>query len=234
MRAAALAPLALLVLLAPAAGATDTPPRSSVDRAAVRFTAPETGGAEHPRYILERTLAFEARLEVASDPSRASGADPYPERAVAAAMEHDVAEQMLASLGQKLIDDSPADKRPVQGEIDAVLQSVTAAMVEKLGGRARIDAAAAAEQLDGAEVDQVLYRGAFAAWYLDRVITPILHPTDEQLREVYRTPTNPFRGQRFDDVHDALERWFVVDRVRVAEAAFLQAARSHVHIVVTR
>ena len=28
--------------------------------------------------------------------------------------------------------------------------------------------------------------GAFAAWYLDRAVTPLLHPSDEQLRDVYR------------------------------------------------
>jgi hypothetical protein len=213
--------------------AADTAPRGAVDRTAVRFHSPETGGADHPLYILERTLAFEARLEAMTDPS-GSGGDPYAERPVTSAMEHDVAEQMLASLAQKLIDDSPAEQRPVQSEIDGVLHDITAAIVDRFGGRPRIDAAAAAEQLDGAEVDELLHRGAFAAWYLDRIITPILHPTDEQLREVLRTANNPFRGQHFDQVHDSLERWFVVDRVRVAEAAFLQGARSHVHIVVTR
>lgn len=114
------------------------------------------------------------------------------------------------------------------------MHDITAAIVERFGGRARIDAAATAEQLDVAEVDALLYRGAFAAWYLDRIIAPILHPSDEQLREVFRTASNPYRGQTFEVVHDALQRWFVIDRVRVAEAAFLQGARSHVHIVMTR
>ena len=34
-----------------------------VDRAVVRFEAPETGGARHPRFVFERELSFEARLE---------------------------------------------------------------------------------------------------------------------------------------------------------------------------
>ena len=212
--------------------AAETAPHASLDRTAVRFYAPETGGADRPLYIYERTLAFETRLEAMTDQGAPTG-EPYPEREVRAAMEHDVAEQMLASLGQKLIDDSPADQRPVQSEIDGVLQDVTAALIERYGGRGSIDAAAAAEQIGGAEVDALIHRGAFAAWYLDRIITPIFHPTDEQLREVYRTANHPYRGQRFEQVHDALERWFVVDRVRVAEGAFLQAARSHVKIVVT-
>ena len=226
------AALAVVTLWALPAAATDTPsPAPSIDRVAVRFYAPETGGAERPAFILERTLAFETRLERTLEPEASSRA--YPERDVRNAMEHDVAEQMLASLGQKLIDDSPADKRPVQAEIDAVLESVTQATVERFGGRARIDEAAAAEHLDTAEVDDLLHRGAFAAWYLDRNVTAILKPTDEQLHEVYRTANHPFRGQRFEQIHDALARWFVFDRVRVAEAAFLQAARSHVKIAIT-
>ena len=212
--------------------AAEAEPHPAIDRTAVRFYAPETGGTDHPLYILERTLAFETRLEAMTDPGAPAG-EPYPERELRSAMEHDVAEQMLASLGQKLIDDSPADQRPVQSEIDGVLRDVTAAIVERFGGRARIDAAAAAELLESEEVDALITRGAFATWYLDRIITPILHPTDEQLREVYRAANHPYRGQRFEQVHDQLERWFVVDRVRAAEAAFLQAARSHVKIIVT-
>ncbi len=155
------------------------------------------------------------------------------DRDVRNALDHDVAEQVLASLGQKLIDDSPADKRPPPSEIDAVVRLVSRAQLERLGGRARVDAAAAAEQIDASEVDAILHRGAFAAWYLDRAVSPLLHPSDEQLRDVYRTSAHPYRGQPFDTIHDALSRWFVIDRVRVADSAFLQAARSHVKIVVT-
>ena len=39
-----------------------------LDRAVVRFTAPEIGGARNPQFIYERTLAFEARVEALSDP----------------------------------------------------------------------------------------------------------------------------------------------------------------------
>ncbi len=46
-----------------------------VDRAVVRFEAPETGGARRPRFVFERELAFEARLEALSDPDRAALGD---------------------------------------------------------------------------------------------------------------------------------------------------------------
>jgi hypothetical protein len=230
MRAACL--VALVVLAAARVASAETAPGVQVDRVAVRFYAPETGGADHPRFVLERTLAFEARLQAMADNPQGTG-EGFQERDIRDALEHDLAEQVLASLGQKLIDDSPADKRPPQSEIDGVARIMTAAQVERLGGRARIDAAAAAEQLDATEVDTLLARGSFAAWYLDRTVTPLLHPSDEQLRDVYRTSAHPYRGRPFDKVHDALARWFVIDRVRVAESAFLQAARSHMKVVIT-
>jgi hypothetical protein len=222
----------LLVLGTARIASAETAPTVTFDRVAVRFFAPETGGAEHPRFVLERALAFQARLEAMADNPQGIG-DGYQDRDVRNALEHDVAEQVLASLGQKLIDDSPADKRPQPSEIDLVTKQVSSAQIERLGGRARVEAAAAAEQMGPSEVDAILARGAFAAWYLDRAVTPLLHPSDEQLREVHRAGATPYRGQPFDTIRDALARWFVIDRVRVAEQSFLQGARSHMKIVIT-
>jgi hypothetical protein len=203
-----------------------------VDRTVARFFAPETGGNEHPRFVLGRTLAFEARLQaMATSPGIGEG---YAERDVRAALDHDVAEQMLAGLAEKLILESPAEKRPLFDEVPRVEQDLSAALVERLGGRARIDDAARAEQIDGAEVGALLHRAALAAWYLDRAVTPILHPGEEQLRQVYRTSAHPYRGRPFEQVRDALARWFVAERLQVAEAAFLQSARARVHVIVTR
>jgi len=236
MRAGLLIGLLVLATARVAWAQTPTPatpaPAVDLDRVAVRFFAPETGGADHPRFVLERSLAFQARLEAMADSPQGIG-DGYQERNVRNALEHDIAEQLLATLGQKLIDDSPADKRPQPSEIDRVTKQLSGAQLERLGGRARVDAAAAAEQIAPSEVDALLARGAFAAWYLDRAVTPLLNPSDEQLREVHRTGANPFRGQPFDTIRDALARWFVIDRVRVTEQSFLQAARSHMKIVVT-
>ncbi len=227
--AAALVPA--LLLLAGAASA-ETTPHLVVDRAVVRFLSPETGGAAHPRFVLERTLALEARLESMAE--NGGNGEGYQERDLRAAMEHDVAEQMLASLAEKLIADSPAEKRPGLGEVPRVEAQLGPALVERLGGRARVDEAAQAEHLEGPEVAALLHRAALAAWYLDRAVTPILHPSDEQLREVYRTSAHPYRGQPYEQAREALARWFVVERVRVAESAFLQSARSRVKIIVTR
>jgi len=63
-------------------------------------------------------------------------------------------------------------------------------------------------------------------------VSPLLHPSEEQLRDVFRSSAHPYRGQPFEGVRGALGRWFVIERVRVAENAFLQGARSRVRIIV--
>jgi hypothetical protein len=216
----ALAPLvAVLVLSAPV----------TVDRVSVRFFSPETGGAEHPLFVLERRLAFEARLEALSD-----GRTSFDDRDVANAMDRDIGEQILVGLAQKLIDESPADKRPDPRDIDKAVQDVGAGLVARFGGRAAVDTAAAAEQMDPTEVDAILRRAGLAAWYVDRSITSLLHPDEEQLREVYRTGGHPYRGQPFESVRQQLEQWYVVERARAAESAYVQSARSHAHIVIVK
>jgi hypothetical protein len=228
----------LLVLAAALAapvsrGETAPQSREVLDRAVVRFYSPETGGTSHPRFVAERTLAFEARLEALSERPEGAG-DGYQERHVRAALEHHVAEEMLASLAHKLIAGSPVNRRPSDAELARVGRDLGVALFERLGGRAQIEAAATAEQLDQSEVDAILRRQALAAWYLDRALSPILQPTEEQLREVFRTSAHPYRGKAFDQVRDELARWFVVERVRVAESAFFQGARTRVTVVVTK
>ena len=69
-----------------------------IDRAVVRFDAPETGGALRPQFVFERELAFEARLEALADSDRAQGGLPYLDRHVRAAIERHVAEELLSHL----------------------------------------------------------------------------------------------------------------------------------------
>jgi hypothetical protein len=209
------------------------PPRLIVERAVVRFYAPETGGTAHPRFIEERTLAFESRLESLAD-GAAQGDDAYPERLVRSALEHNVTEELLAGLAHKFIDGSPSSKRPDAAELASISDDLAEAWYERLGGRARVEAAAAAEGLDPTEIDTILARQALAAWYLDRAVTPVLKPTEEQLRDVFRSTAHPYGGRPFEEVRAALSRWFVLQRVRLAESTFYQAARAHVVMVVTR
>jgi hypothetical protein len=224
------ATLASLLLASPAPAQTAA---VTVDRAVVRFYAPETGGTGYPRFITERTLAFEARLEAMTDNPQGIG-DGYGEHEVRAAVEHHVAEEILATLADRLVADTPPDRRPSAAELSRVEHDLGEAMLERLGGRERVDQAAMAEQLDPAEVTTLLRRSALAAWYVDRAIAPILHPSEEQLRDVYRTSAHPYRGRPLEEIRQSLERWFGVERARVAESAFLQSARSRVKIIATR
>ena len=68
--------IGVLAWAAAAAGAAGNA-TTLVDRAVVRFDAPETGGIAHPRFVFERELAFEARLEALGDSDRTERAAPY-------------------------------------------------------------------------------------------------------------------------------------------------------------
>jgi hypothetical protein len=206
---------------------------NTIDGTAVRFYAPETGGTAYPRFIFGRTLAFEARLAAMAGAPDGIG-DGYDDRDVREALERHVAEEILSGLADRLIADLPPERRPSSEELQIVERDVARAFVEQLGGQGRIDGAAQAEHIDPAEVDAVVRRRTFAAWYIDRALTPILHPSEEQLRDVFRTSAHPFRGRSFKEAHDALQRWFVGERARAAESAFLQTARSRVRIIVAQ
>jgi hypothetical protein len=232
-RIATLAALAALSIAGSARAEAAAPARAVLDRVVARFYAPETGGTAHPRFVDQRTLAFEARLESMAERPEGIG-DGYQERHVRAALDHHVGEEMLASLAHKLIGGAAPNRRPSDEDLARVSRDLSTALFERLGGKAQVEAAAAAEQLEPSELDAILQRQGLAAWYLDHAVAPILQPTEEQLREVFRTSTHPYRGQPFEQVRRDLARWFVMERVRVAETAFFQSARTRVVIVVTR
>ena len=209
----------------PPAPASSAPERHHVDAVAARFYSPETGGPERPLFITERTLAFEARLEALQE-GYGGGNDQqaYAERHVRAALEHHVAEEMLSRL--------PYENPPSLPDLARQIHDVGTALVTRIGGEGVLLAAAAKEGIAPIEVDAMLRRQAKAGIYIDRAISPILHPSEDQLREVFRTAAHPYRGMSFDDARQNLERWFVAERLRVAKSAFLQTARTRVKIIV--
>jgi hypothetical protein len=215
--------VALLTALCPAAAGDARGAPVVMERTTARFYSPETGGAQYPRFVFERTLAFEARLAAMATAPEGIG-DLYSERDVREALETHVAEEILSSLADKLIADSPPDKRPTIAELAMVAHDV---------GGAFVDAAASAERVGTSELEAIVRREAMAAWYIDRAVSPILHSSEEQLRVVFRSSAHPYRGQPFEQVREALERWFVVERLRATESAFFQAARSRVRIMLT-
>jgi hypothetical protein len=193
-----------------------------VDRAVVRFTAPELGGARSPRFILARVLAFEARLEALIDPDRSGST--YRERHLSAALERHIAETLLAGLR--------IDPEPTAREIAAQTEAARRLMEERAGGAANIERAAREEGLSAREVMALWQRQARASLYLDRMVSPMLSPSDAELRTLYRTERTPFRDAPFETVLPGLRRWYVSNRLQSALAAYYQNARSRLTIVV--
>ncbi len=192
-----------------------------VDRTVVRFMAPELGGPRSPRFISARELALEARIEALADPDRTGAA--YRERHVSAAIERHIAETMLASLH---IEPEPsADELALQAEAARRL------LEDRVGGSAPLEAAAVAEGIGKRELAVIFQRQARASLYLDRMVAPMLAPSDAELRALFRNEKTPFRDAPFDTVLPGLRRWYVSTRLQAALAAYYQNARSRLRIV---
>ncbi|MEJ7732944.1 MAG: hypothetical protein WKG00_27575 [Polyangiaceae bacterium] len=224
MRRSGLILLAALAFAPAVATAQSPAAAAAVDRVVVRWYAPETGGAARPRFVFARELAFEARLEALADPD-ADGA-VHRERHVRAALDRHVAESLLASLPTL-----PAPK-PAVGAARAEL--ARGLLEQRGGGRGRLLEAARAEGISSDELDALLRRQARASLYLDRMIAPMLEPSEVELREVFESGGTPFSGGAFDRVAPALRRWYVARRLEQATQAHYQNARGRVTMVVVR
>jgi hypothetical protein len=199
--------------------------RVLVDRVAVRFSAPETGGVRSPRFIYERMLAFEARLEALSDPDRrGTRVSSYRERHVRAAMERHIAETLLASLH--------IEPEPSPAELVKTMEAARSMLEQRTGSREAVADAQRAEGIEQRELSALLRRQARASLYLDRMIAPMLAPSDAELRSVHRGGQTPFSALPFEQVAGALRRWYVARRLGEALEAFFQTARSRVNVVV--
>lgn len=228
-------PLPLLSLAAALLAAAPAPARPQeaaspgrapalLDRVVVRWYAPETGGVHRPQFIFQRELAFEARLEALADADAEAG--PYRDRHVRAALERHIAESLLASLSI-----NPA---PTPQEIAARAESARSALEQRVRGRPRLIAAAAAEGIASDELDAFLRRQARASLYLDRMVAPMLEPGEFELRAVLRSGASPFKDQPFEVVEPALRRWYVGQRLAQALESYYQNARSRVSINLLR
>lgn len=196
-----------------------------VDRVVVRFIAPETGGVRSPRFIFERVLAFEARLEALADPDRVPGdSRPYRERHIRAALERHITETLLAA--------SHIDPEPTDAELTRQTRAARLMLLQRIGGEQVLDKAAQAEGIDAREVLSILRRRARASLYLDRMVAPMLRPSEAELRSIHRTAQAPFKNQPFDKIAAALRRWYVSRRLAAALASYYQNARSRVDITI--
>lgn len=222
-RRALVAAAALAACVAASGGARAEDEEVPLDGTAVRYYAPEIGGARKPQFITHRVLAFQATIESkAEDPENVG----TQERHVRAAVDRLVVEGVLAAL--------PLERTPDARELQTVAATLRAGIAERIGGEDVLQAAAQAQGLAPGEVDALFYRRARAALYADRSLTPVLYASEEQLREVFRTAPHPFRGRRFDDIKTRLAAWYVDERLRVALGAFLQSARARIRVIPVR
>ena len=192
-----------------------------VDRTVVRFAAPELGGPRSPRFISARVLALEARIEALADPDRTGGA--YRERHVSAAIERHIAETMIASLH--------IEPEPTADELRAQADAARRLVEDRVGGSEPLQAAARAEGIGRRELVSLFQRQARASLYLDRMIAPMLAPSDAELRMLFRNEKTPYRDAPFETVLPGLRRWYVSTRLQAALAAYYQNARSRLRVV---
>ena len=197
----------------------------AVDRAVVRFAAPETGGARHPRFVFERELSFEARLEALSDSDReALGDAPYRERHVTAARDRHIAETILGTLR--------IEPEPTAAELDHQAQLAHRMLSDRAGGEDALDAARRAEGISERELGRLLQQKARASLYLDRMVTPMLEPSEAELRSIHKSTSTPFADAPFDTIRAALLRWYVSRRLNAALSSFFENARSRIDVTV--
>jgi hypothetical protein len=194
-----------------------------LDRVVVRFTSPETGGIDAPRFVLERELAFAARLEALADPTFQPGADePFRPAHLRSALERLIAETILEAL--------EVSPQPTERDIQARVNAAQAALAQRVGGAVALTEAARGEGLGPLEIFRLLQRQARASLYLDRMVAPMLRPSDAELRALHRSGRTPFSKQPYEEVQVALGRWYVSKRLGEAVFAYYEGARTRLNI----
>jgi hypothetical protein len=196
---------------------------TELDRVVVRFTAPETGGAEKPQFVFARELAFEARLAALADPDPEGGA--FSQRHVRAALDRHVAEALLAALPV-----TPAYK---PNEVSARAKLARAGLEQRVGAVRVLEAARAEGQSDD-DLTRLFERQARASLYLDRMVAPMLEPSESELRQALASNSTPFSGLPYEKAAKPLARWLLQRRVNQALEAYYQTAKSRLRLVVVK
>ena len=84
---------------------------------------------------------------------------------------------------------------------------------DRAGGEDALEAARRAEGISEREFGRILAQKARASLYLDRMVTPMLEPSEAELRSIHKSTSTPFANAPFDTVRPAL-----LALVRVAPA----------------
>jgi hypothetical protein len=191
-----------------------------VDRVVARWRTVEEDARGSGHLVFARELAFEARLEgmaLGDAPT-----DKLADRHIRAALARHVTESLLEAL--------PLDPPAQPKEIADRAMKARKALEARVGGADRLEKARTHERISSDELDALLRRTARASLYLDRMVAPLVEPTDIELRELHASGKTPFSDERFADVVDKLRRLVLSQRMVAAVDEFWQNARARIVI----
>jgi len=123
------------------------------------------------------------------------------------------------------------EPEPTADELRAQADAARRLVEDRVGGSEPLQAAARAEGIGRRELVSLFQRQARASLYLDRMIAPMLAPSDAELRMLFRNEKTPYRDAPFETVLPGLRRWYVSTRLQAALAAYYQNARSRLRVV---
>jgi hypothetical protein len=103
-------------------------------------------------------------------------------------------------------------------------------MSDRVGGDDALLEAERAEGISSAELSGILRRQARASLYLDRMVAPMLRPSDAELEAIQRSAPAALQNEPFLRVRPLLLRWYVSKRLSSAMSSFFQEARSRVTV----
>ncbi len=192
-----------------------------VDRVVAKWRLSEGGtGPTQERLIFARTLAFESRIE-----GMALGEAPdakLVDRHIRLALARHVTEELLESL--------PVDPVPTPAEVAKRADASRQALETRVGGEQNLERAMVFERIGSDELGAILRRSARASFYLERMVAPIVEPSELELRELHATGKTPFTGEPFEPNIAAIRRAVIAERLAAALDDFWQQARSRLVI----
>ena len=124
----------------------------------------------------------------------------------------------------------PVAPKPTPTQVGSYADTARLLVTHGIGGKAILIKAAAQQGLDDDELASLWIRRARASWYLDKMVAPMLKPSDIDLRDVHRRGETPFTNLRFELVAQRLRNWYVSTRLASALDAYYRSIRSRVTV----
>lgn len=192
-----------------------------VDRVVARWRLSDGGdGPTGERLIFARLLALEARIEGMALGEAPDA--PVVDRHIRLALARHVTEELLEGL--------PVDPEPTPAEVAKRADASKEALEARVRGAENLERAMAIERVSADELRAILRRSARASFYLERMVAPIVEPSELELRELHATGKTPFSDKPFEPNVAAIRRAVIAERLAAALDDFWQQARSRLVI----